>query len=426
MLENLLKLNIDVDKIIEDFVHKFLYTDSNIKEAHFEVIKGVFVEIIKDILANNDSLEHDCIKLAKLNLRNEVPFIVLMHELHYLKKVFLSIFMDSSAVYEMLLLYEIYMKVEKYVAKEYLDVYLNKLSLSNNNRLNSLNDMVGIDLIGYYKQHVLWLDSLVASVRDLKPDSIPELDSTLCAFGYWLANDAKKIITDEYEYKKLKKIHEKLHGIAFLITKQFHKREIDYHILLTYIESCEYISLSIGIELALLDNSMMIKKIQKDELTGALCNNSLNMLFKNQYEISLATDSSFVLAMCGLDNLENTTAMYGDVARDKLLVKFVNTVNETLRDSDIVIRDRGEQFIIIFLNTSSKIAIKKLEKIRICLENFELNYENNMLQTTVSIGHIEIKPMNDIQHNNISVVHYMNLVGRNLLSAQREGMNAVV
>lgn len=426
MIKNLLKLHIDVDRIIEDFVHKFLYTDSNIKEAHFDVIKGIFIELIKDILANSDSLENDCKKLAKLNLRNEVPFIVLMHELNYLKKIFLRIFMDSSAVYEMLLLYDIYMKIEKYVAKEYLDDYLKKLSHSNEQRLHSINDMIGIDLIGYYKQHLIWLESLIQSVRDLEENSIPELDSTLCAFGYWLANDAKAIMSNENDYKKLIKIHEKLHAIARLITKQFAKNEVDYHVLLTYIQSCELISLSIGSELALLDNSIMIKKIEKDGLTGALSNNSLNMLFKNQYEISLATDSSFVLAMCDLDNLVNITSKYGDVSRDQILIRFVDIVNNILRNSDILIRDRGEQFIIILLNTSSEIAIKKLEAIRACLENFELHYENNILQTTVSIGHTEIKPAKDIAHNSISVINYMSLVGRKLLEAQLEGKNRVV
>ena len=418
----------DIDEVIEDFVDGFLYSNSNAQEEHLDIIKNFFTDIIKDILNNSDSLEGDCIKLSKLNIYNEVPFTVLMSELNYLKKIFLSVFIENSAIQEMLLLHEIYIKIEKYVAKQYLDEYLKKLSKNNIVRLHSLHHLIGMEFINYYEQHIVWLNSLVESIRCLDKDKMPELESSLCVFGYWLLNNAKDIIKTDSEHKNLLNRHERLHNIARLILKQLNKNEdeIDYHILMTYMESSELISLFIGTELALLDNCHMIQKTKKDKVSGAIKSDSLNMLFTNQYELSLATNSSFILAICDLDNCKNIHDTYGDSSSDRLLKEFVNIAKNVLRNSDIIMRYDTEKFIIILLNSDYHAADKKFNELRMVLENFSLNYQEKTLKTTLSVGYVEIKPPNDISDDGINVMRYVKSAERKLLEAQMDGENQVV
>lgn len=58
-------------------------------------------------------------------------------------------------------------------------------------------------------------------------------------------------------------------------------------------------------ELALLDNTIITKRIDTDSLTNTLNRNALENIFKNQYELSLSTQSSLILAMYDLDFFKN-------------------------------------------------------------------------------------------------------------------------
>jgi len=197
----------------------------------------------------------------------------------------------------------------------------------------------------------------------------------------------------------------------------------DYDILLTYLEKCELLSLSIGTELALIDNTIVNQKATKDTLTGALGRQVLEQLFQNQYEISLATSSKFVLAMFDLDFFKKINDTYGHIAGDKVLQEFVTIIKSQIRSSDLIIRYGGEEFILILPAINSNDAYNVLEKIRHKFETFTLTFDDHTIATTVSIGMIEIEAKES--YNNGLLEEYIQYADTKLYKAKQNGRNNI-
>jgi diguanylate cyclase len=205
------------------------------------------------------------------------------------------------------------------VAKAYLIQYIDTLISINSMRVTSMAEIMKKNVILYYKEHLEWLSKVALAVQQGEKEDFPELNVHLCAFGKWLDTDEKDVIKNNSKYKAINKLHSDLHLFA---EKIFSSVQIDeYHALLTYLEKCELISLNIGTELALIDNILMNKQVTKDSLTKALNRHVLEQLFKNQYEIALSTNNTFILAMCDLDYFKKINDSYGHLAGDKVLVE---------------------------------------------------------------------------------------------------------
>lgn len=197
----------------------------------------------------------------------------------------------------------------------------------------------------------------------------------------------------------------------------------NYHVSITYLEKCELISLSIGTELALIDNIIMNDQIIKDSLTQALNRHALSQVFESQYELALATNNTFIVAMCDLDDFKNINDTYGHIAGDKILIEFVNIVKTKIRNSDIIIRFGGEEFIILLPTIQYDRGLEVLESIRETFADLIVDFEGNEIATTVSIGMLEIKPKYYYKRNLLE--DYISIVDKKLYRAKSNGKNQV-
>jgi len=277
------------------------------------------------------------------------------------------------------------------------------------------------NIIVHYESHLIWLTDLAQHIKNVDSSDFPELNHTKCSFGSWLHSDAKQIISNNSKYKNIVTIHKNLHLFASKIFKILNTGE--YHVLITYLEKCELISLSIGTELALLDQILINKKITKDTLTGALNRHGLRNVFESQYELSLATTNPFIFAMCDLDFFKNINDTYGHVAGDKLLKLFVDTVKENIRNSDVIIRYGGEEFIIMLPTIHKPKGLEILEKIRNDFANTILDFNGERISATVSIGMIVIEPDYLFKQNFLD--DYLMIVDKKLYEAKDNGRNRV-
>jgi diguanylate cyclase len=291
----------------------------------------------------------------------------------------------------------------------------------NNIRRNSLADLLEKNLISHYESHLIWLSDLARHIQNQDKTAFPELDSTMCAFGQWIHGDAKKSIKNNSKYESIFSIHQNLHLFARKIFNILRKDE--YHILITYLEKCELISLNIGTELALLDQIAMNKKITKDVLTGALNRNGLKDIFENQYELSLATSNPFVLAMCDLDFFKNINDKYGHVAGDRVLKMFVDVVKKNVRNSDVIIRYGGEEFMIILPSINRAKGLEVLEKVRRSFGETSLVFNETTILATVSMGMVEVKP--ELPYKQAFLDEYVMIADRRLYVAKESGRDKI-
>jgi len=387
-------------------------TTTGLYEKVFQLLKGEFEE--EEILSLYT-------EIATYKISKEIPYAIMSNEIYGLKHLLINNFSKKTCSGEIVKVLELFQMISNNVAHHYLLKYIDRLISLNNVRLSSISDLVEKNVISHYESHLIWLTNLAEHIKSDNKKDFPEIDSSSCKFGHWLNGDAKKVISNNSKYKNLTSIHNNLHLFA---SKIFNILELgEYHVLITYLEKCELISLSIGTELALLDQILMNKRITKDTLTGALNRHGLRNVFESQYELSLATSNPFILAMCDLDFFKNVNDTYGHVAGDKVLKLFVDTVKKNIRNSDVIIRYGGEEFVIILPTIHKLKGYKVLNKIREEFEKVILKFNGENISATVSIGMIEIEPDYLFKQNFLD--EYLMIADKKLYQAKENGRNCV-
>lgn len=422
MLYDFSKFFKDNDLLLNDFLDKYT-AHVNTNNDSCDILKGHYKNIFKMLSAPFE--RQDILKrfenLAKYQILLEHPYIIIANEIYCLKSLMMQKMISLNSNADIFKFISLFDDINNTIAKIYLHEYITKLLSLNNIRINSISDLIDRNFIKHYESHLHWLTNMALSIKNEKLDNYPELDDKKCDFGKWLHTDAKNIIKNNSKYKTIDGLHRSLHLFGEKIYENMSGES--YHVLITYLEKCELLSLSIGTELALIDNILMNQRVTKDSLTGAMNRNGLKNVFESQYELSLATDNSFVIAMCDLDFFKKVNDTYGHVTGDKMLRLFVDTAKKYIRNSDIIIRYGGEEFIILLPAINRAKGYEVLEKIRQEFEESTLIVEEKEVKTTVSIGLLEIKPKHYYTHNFLD--EYINIVDQKLYKAKESGRNRI-
>lgn len=108
----------------------------------------------------------------------------------------------------------------------------------------------------------------------------------------------------------------------------------------------------------------------KDELTGIYnrryCAEKLRWLMDRK--------TSFSIALIDLDNLKYLNDTFGHQAGDYYICTVIDTIENNIREADILSRVGGDEFILILPKCSEQLAIDKMESIRNHLERNKKKY----------------------------------------------------
>jgi diguanylate cyclase (GGDEF)-like protein len=162
-----------------------------------------------------------------------------------------------------------------------------------------------------------------------------------------------------------------------------------------------------------------------DDLTG---------LFNRRYffiqaEMAIANTIRYGQLLCVLvidiDFFKKLNDTYGHQCGDQVLVHVAELLKAQMRDSDILVRYGGEEFIVIFTNTDCQKGKIFAERIRETIETSVYDFKDNQLKTTVSIGVYCLDQAHAKQGvNNIDeIIHCADLA---LYEAKAVGRNQVV
>ena len=119
-----------------------------------------------------------------------------------------------------------------------------------------------------------------------------------------------------------------------------------------------------------------------------------------------------------LDHFKHLNDTHGHLAGDQVLIGFADDIRRCLRDSDIICRWGGEEFIILLKDTRLGGARRVAEKIRLLAEQHTYVFTGTALQVTVSLGLTELQPDDTLQ----SLIARADLA---LYSAKQSGRNRV-
>ena len=92
------------------------------------------------------------------------------------------------------------------------------------------------------------------------------------------------------------------------------------------------------------------------------------------------------LLVCDIDYFKQVNDTHGHDVGDELLRATANVLKSAVRDSDIVIRFGGEEFLVLLMDVQAGDAMPVAEKIRQAVEKLKVTVGEKVLQKTISIG----------------------------------------
>ena len=125
-----------------------------------------------------------------------------------------------------------------------------------------------------------------------------------------------------------------------------------------------------------------------DDLTGLL--NRRAMLDRMQLEQrrSLRSGSPLLIAQLDIDHFKVVNDTHGHAAGDLVLQSFADTVRRNVRDTDVLARWGGEEFVLLLCDTPAADAVALMERLRQAVQAMQVPVAQGgqPITVTVSIG----------------------------------------
>jgi len=125
-----------------------------------------------------------------------------------------------------------------------------------------------------------------------------------------------------------------------------------------------------------------------DALTGLINRRT----FENEARNLLRERRPFTLAMADLDHFKHLNDTYGHEAGDRALRQFAETLRATLRSDDLVCRYGGEEFVLLFPDTTVTQAAALLEHVRTSLATAAATGDSPAVTATFGITSTDMAP----------------------------------
>ena len=158
-----------------------------------------------------------------------------------------------------------------------------------------------------------------------------------------------------------------------------------------------------------------------DDLTGLL--NRRAMLDRMQLEQrrSLRSGSPLLIAQLDIDHFKVVNDTHGHAAGDLVLQSFADTVRRNVRDTDVLARWGGEEFVLLLCDTPAADAVALMERLRQAVQAMQVPVPQGgqPITVTVSIGLARHAPADPLAGT-------LERADRALYAAKAGGRNRVV
>ena len=138
-----------------------------------------------------------------------------------------------------------------------------------------------------------------------------------------------------------------------------------------------------------------LKRIEElartDPLTG-LCNRrAMGELVAREIARARRSTVPFCVAILDIDHFKRINDNYGHAAGDKALMHVVFVVKSGLRETDVICRYGGEEFIVVLPGTAVEGARSVIDRLRVMLEKTPLLLERDKVTVRFSAGVAELR-----------------------------------
>ncbi|NOH13870.1 MAG: diguanylate cyclase [Chloroflexi bacterium] len=124
----------------------------------------------------------------------------------------------------------------------------------------------------------------------------------------------------------------------------------------------------------------------RDPLTGLFNRRYLAEAMRRELAQSIRQGWPLSVVLMDIDSFKAFNDVHGHTAGDRMLQALSELLQSKTRGSDFVCRYGGEEFVIVLPFTAQAAAIKRMQEFCQIFEAFHLAFEDQQLNTTLSIG----------------------------------------
>jgi diguanylate cyclase (GGDEF)-like protein len=163
-----------------------------------------------------------------------------------------------------------------------------------------------------------------------------------------------------------------------------------------------------------------------DHLTQLPNRSLVNEYITNIIKRAKRENTQFTIAMLDIDNFKDVNDSLGHSAGDSLLVETAKRIKDTLRESDIIARIGGDEFIIVLTNTKGVQNIEILSNRILAALAKPYHFDEKEIYCTASIG-VAIYPndadnIKELLRNSDQAMYRAKAKGRNTIHYFTENM----
>lgn len=148
-----------------------------------------------------------------------------------------------------------------------------------------------------------------------------------------------------------------------------------------------------------LENKKLSYYARTDAMTGVLNRRSGLELLDKEFNSSRINNRNLVVCFVDIDRLKVINDTFGHEEGDKLLTSVGRILKEGIRKTDFVVRMGGDEFLVVFPETTMKEANKVWY--RICKKVDEVNQGIGNYKLSLSYGFYEYGKDRDISVNDL-------------------------
>lgn len=157
-----------------------------------------------------------------------------------------------------------------------------------------------------------------------------------------------------------------------------------------------------------------------DTLTGTATRLAFTEVAEVEMQRALRYRNDLSLLMLDLDHFKGINDEHGHVTGDAVLVHFAQTVQQQIRNMDLLARLGGEEFVVLLPNVNAEQAAVLAERIRGAVSESRLMANGRPLRFSVSIG------VAQFDWRELSLTRWMSRADAALYRAKAQGRNCVV
>jgi diguanylate cyclase (GGDEF)-like protein len=157
-----------------------------------------------------------------------------------------------------------------------------------------------------------------------------------------------------------------------------------------------------------------------DELSGLATRRYFETRLSEEWSRHLRYGATLSVALFDLDFFKKINDSYGHAAGDLAIRRFGEILRDTVRASDVACRYGGEEFAVLFPETSARSAVAVADRVRRKIDREPFSSEGRSFGVTVSAGVADTEGLSPEQRSELLV-----RADRALYGAKDEGRNRV-